>query len=331
MSSIESNIAQDLATKRRFEVASARPDARYTSKAKAWGDFWMNRVMLPTVVRWPGTVRTVKPFFIEMTWRTSGYLRGSLIANARRILGDAAGASAHSAMGRAVLGNFYDSICEIASGSRISLSEMQDRIGEVSGRDRYLEIRSLKRGAILVTAHLGAFEAAVAALRRDEARVHIVFHRDALRRFEKLRAAQHQRLGITEAPVDDGLGAWIKLRDALLNDEVVLMQGDRVMPGQQGVRLPFFNGHMLFPSGPVKLARMTGAPLVPVFAPRLQGDRVKIILEERINVDVEIDDPSRPDEMLVGLARVIEKMVRDYPEQWLVLQRAFCEDQARTS
>lgn len=253
------------------------------------------------------------------------------MANARRILGEAAGAGAHAAVGKAVLGNFYDSICEIASASRVSMIELQSRIGEVSGRDQYLQLRALKRGAILVTAHLGAFEAAVAALRRDEARIHIVFHRDTFRLFEELRAAQHQRLGIIEAPVDDGLGVWVKLRDALLNDEVVLMQGDRVMPGQHGVRLPFFNGHMLFPSGPVKLARMTGAPLVPVFAPRLPGGRVRILLGEAINVNSGADDPSHPHDDLVRLARIIEKVVHEFPEQWLVLHRAFCEDQATMS
>jgi lauroyl/myristoyl acyltransferase len=327
MRSIESDITQTLAAKHRLEVASARPDARYTTKAKAWSHFWMHRVMLPSVVRWPGLVRAVKPFCIEMTWRTSGYLRGSLVTNARRILGDAAGAGAHAAMGKTVLGNFYDSICEIANISRISMSELQGRVGAVSGRERYLKMRALKRGAILVTAHLGAFEAAVAALRRDEPRVHIVFHRDALERFERLRAALHERLDVIEAPVDNGLGVWINLRDALLNDEVVLMQGDRVMPGQRGVRLPFFNGHMLFPSGPVKLARMTGAPLVPVFAPRLPDGRAKIILEEPIIVSAGNEDPSRPDDALIQLARIIEQMVRAHPEQWLALQRAFCEDQ----
>ena len=52
-------------------------------------------------------------------------------------------------------------------------------------------------------------------------------------------------VGFLEAPVDDGLSVWVGLRDALLRNEVVLMQGDRVMPGQRGMRLPFLSGHMV--------------------------------------------------------------------------------------
>ena len=42
-------------------------------------------------------------------------------------------------------------------------------------------------------------------------------------------------------------------------DEVVAIQGDRVMPGQKGERLAFFDGHMLFPTGPVRLAIASGS------------------------------------------------------------------------
>src|SRR5439155_18426666 len=123
-------------------------------------------------------------------------------------------------------------------------------------------------------------------------------------------------------PVDEGFGLWLRLRDALSRDEVVMVQADRVMPGQKGVKVPFLHGHLLLPSGPVKLALASGAPIVPVFALRAPGGRIRIRIEEAI-----IAEPSdlSPHPALLRLAAVLEKYVRAYPEPWLNLQNAFFE------
>jgi KDO2-lipid IV(A) lauroyltransferase len=84
---------------------------------------------------------------------------------------------------------------------------------------------------------------------------------------------------------------------------------------------------MLVPIGPMKLAMMTGSPLVPIFAPRRIDGRVQIILEAPIDVT---DRNGGIGEALIRVAAAIERTVRAFPEQWLVLQRAFCEDQGMT-
>ena len=305
-------------------------NAQATGRQLSWGQFWVGVVMMWNVERHPSLVRLVKPFFMQMTWRTSSELRKSLLTNAQRLLGPAATPTQQKSLAKRVLWNFYDFICDMGTTARMSDAEVLARIEGVEGRERYLQTRALRRGAILVTAHLGSFETAVAALRQDEQRVHVVFRRDSMPRFENLRAAQRRRLNVIEAPVDEGLGVWVRLRDALLNDEVVLMQGDRVMPGQSGERVPFLGGHMLLPTGPVKLAMVTGAPLVPVFAPRTDKGRVRILLEEPIFVS---DAPAasrghkEPIPALLQLASVIQRYIREYPDQWLMLHRALLEDQ----
>src|SRR5262245_12975358 len=226
------------------------PEPSFSRTGRTWARFWVSWFMMWNLQRNPGLVRRTKPFFTTMAWRTSSSLRRSLLANARRILGDGAPIERQEALAKSVLANVYDFLCDIGDTPHLSDHELQGRVARVEGRDRYRQARSLKRGAILVTAHLGSFETAVAALRRDEPRVHIVFRRDPMERFERMRAAQRLRLGVIEAPVDDGLAVWVKLRDALLNDEVVLMQADRAMPGQTGHKVRFLHGHLLVPAGP---------------------------------------------------------------------------------
>ena len=112
---------------------------------------------------------------------------------------------------------------------------------------------------------MGSFELGVVALRELNERVHVVFRRDRVDAFEHLRSTLHQRLGVAEAALEEGWTVWMRLRGALQANEVVAIQGDRVMPGQRGMEMPFLRGHLSLPTGPVKLASASGAPIIPVF------------------------------------------------------------------
>lgn len=228
-----------------------------------------------------------------------------------------------------MVAHFLDAIVEMGINRSREPDRLLTLLSRVDGEDRYRAARASRRGAVLVTAHLGHFETAIAMLARIEPLIHVVLSRDESPRFERLRTEQHARLGVLDAPIDGGLGVWIRLRDALLADEVVLMQADRVMPGQSGVPVPFLDGHMRIPVGPVKLARLTGSPLIPVFAVADGEGRIRIVLESPVEVG---EAPARgtTDPALARLAVVVERYVRRYPDQWMCLHPALCEDEPPT-
>jgi KDO2-lipid IV(A) lauroyltransferase len=84
--------------------------------------------------------------------------------------------------------------------------------------------------------------------------------------------------------------------------------------------MPLLGGHVVLPTGPVKLAIASGAPVVPVFSVRTPGGKIRLFIEEAIEVGHDVD------KALAKLAAVIGKYVAAYPEQWLVLHPAFDED-----
>jgi lauroyl/myristoyl acyltransferase len=291
----------------------------------AAGSFWISALVW-TLRYQPWLPRLVRPVGLRCAWRFSSGMRTNLLLNARRILGESSTPAQREALGRAVLESFFDAIGDIAGACRLSDEQFAARLGGVEGIDNYRRARGLARGAIVVTAHLGAFETGLFALRQHEPRVHVVFRRDALRGFETLRSALRRRLGVIEAPVDEGVACWAALRDALLRNEVVLMQGDRVLPGQRGVAVSFIDGHVMLPPGPVKLALATGAPIVPIFAPRLPDKRVRIVVSEPIVLETHDRSSEVIAHALQRIACVIESQVREHPEQWLTVHRAWCED-----
>src|SRR6185437_11295988 len=93
-----------------------------------------------------------------------------------------------------------------------------------------------------------------------------------------------KKIGVVEVPLDQGWTVWMRLRDALANDEVVLIQGDRVMPGQKGQPVKFFDGHILMPTGPARLALVSGAPIIPVFFVRTPKGKIRLFIEDPILV-----------------------------------------------
>ena len=270
----------------------------------------------------PWLVRGFKPFFVWGAASVSRQIQNATSANARRIFGEGLSQHRITRFTRDVTASFYDFVADVGYALRLTPQQMYERVASAEHEARFYAIRTAKRGAIVVTAHMGSFEVGLAALRQTEEKVHVVFRRDPTDRFDQIRQLLRQRLGVIEAPVEEGWGLWMRLRDALVANEVVVLQGDRVMPGQKGQRVPFVGHHIMLPTGPVKLAQASGAPLVPIFSLRQPDGRIRIVVEEPI--DVNASDGIDP---MDKLARVLEKHVREYPEQWLMFHPAFCEDQ----
>lgn len=298
------------------------------SVLRAWAARAWLRLLFAATACAPGVLRVFRPVIIAGTWRVSPATRRGTMANAQRILGPGASAAECRKLGRRVVGSFFDSVVEFGANRDRTAAELRARIEAVEGLAGYERARALRRGAILVTAHLGSFETAVASLREREPRVHVVFQRDRFEGFERLRARQRSRLGVIEAPVDDGLAVWFRLRDALGADEVVLMQGDRTMPGQRGRAMPFLHGHVELPDGPVRLAELTGAPIIPTFAIVGAEGRVRIVLRPAIVVGGARAGAVDAKEAMSQLARSIAEVVARHPEQWLALEPMWVEDRA---
>lgn len=305
--------------------AAATPGARRHSRAATT---WLN-IFFFCARHAPWFVRACKPGCMALSKVCfTGPMRKGVDKNAKWLLGPDSDAAARRKLQDRVIEHFYMFVYDIGRASGMSRREILDQLDHIEGDEHYQAARALGRGAIIATAHMGSFEVGVAAARERESRIHVVFQRDRIEAFDTIRHRLHTQLDVSEAHVDEGWPVWAGLRDALEADEVVLMQADRVMPGQHGTTVPFCGGHIDLPLGPVKLAAMTGAPIVPVFAPRGPDGRIRLIIEPAIHVTPDQAAPreQHPPPALLELARVIEKQVRAHPEQWLMLQSLWHED-----
>jgi KDO2-lipid IV(A) lauroyltransferase len=115
---------------------------------------------------------------------------------------------------------------------------------------------------------------------------------------------------------------------AIRNGELVTLVPDRNFGGA-GYPVDFFGKPTTLPSGPVKLARETGAPLLPVIAYRksIQHRRREfffrlgqpIYIERTANRDDDIERGMRQ------LVAVLEQSISRAPEQWVMFQPVWPE------
>jgi KDO2-lipid IV(A) lauroyltransferase len=102
---------------------------------------------------------------------------------------------------------------------------------------------------------------------------------------------------------------------ALRNNEIVAIQLDRPVGAGGMRRVDFFGRPALFPSGPFVLARLAGAPVIPVFAPRLGRRHYAVCVGHSYEVSRD-RDPALLENAMSAVVREFEDAVRSYPTQW---------------
>ena len=265
----------------------------------------------------PRFMHLIRPLMLSITWRTASSWKDALRVNGRVILGPEATAEEIDAYGRAVLLSMQRYMEGLVIASRATEEGILSRIDDFKGIDQYREIRKRHRGAVLISMHMGEFEPAAALIRRFDAPMHILYRRDRISRLERIREVARKRFGVTAHAVDDGLAAWAALRDALERDEVVALHGDRVQPGQKGMKVDLLGHEMELPIGPFKLAFTCGAPLFPVFNRYLSGDRLALEIGSPIEVDSSIIQNPAESPAVQAWSRMLGERIREVPEQWL--------------
>ena len=125
------------------------------------------------------------------------------------------------------------------------------------------------KGVLLLTAHVGNWEAAGQLLSRIEVPVNVTgFDREtpAIRAMLDKSSRQHFKL----IPLTGSATDAIPLVAALRRGEIVCMLGDRNY-GSPSASVPFLGGEAPFPVGAYVMAAIAGAPVIEVFSLREPG------------------------------------------------------------
>ena len=199
-----------------------------------------------------------------------------------------------------------------------------DAIVRVEGWDRFLCAQRLGKGVIFGSAHLGpvalvgqvlmhrGYTLTLPAEKTDSELMHAV---------NRARQAQ----GLVLVPMDSAFAIHRVIRDG----GVLGILADRAVTGI-GERVEFFGRTALLPSAHVALALRTGAALVPAFTWRENG-----LLHARIEEPLVLAPTGdREADVRAGVrqfAAVLERYIKEHPEQWTVFRPVWDEPTGRAA
>ena len=271
----------------------------------------------------PFLIKLLKPMLVWSAYIFSTYLRRNLSNNASFLLGSDSTPRERSRFARRLIAKHFEFLQDFNRMQDWSQRQFLDLIDSVDGIEHYHAARSHGRGLIVTTAHMGSYEVGLAEIMAHETDVHVVYMPNDQAPFERLRSRFRQRIGAVEHDASQGIRLWIELKNALDRNAVVVIQGDRVMPGQSGQFVPFSNGQLELPLGPIKLAAASGAAVLPIFCLYSKAPRVRIEVGEPIIVCR--DERPFDQAALEALSGSIEQVVSRQPDQWLAAHSALIQ------
>jgi lauroyl/myristoyl acyltransferase len=238
--------------------------------------------------------------------------RAAVRSNLRVILGEKASPAQLQYQLRWTFRCFGKSLAELADRRRID-ARFTDRCLTFKGVEHVRAARTAGRGAVLVGAHMGNWEMVGAAASLRGAPVLAIVQPHPNPRVHRFFMSQRERLDYRVLPV--GHAARPILRHLAANGLVALL-GDRPY-GEEGLEVEFFGRATLLPTGPARLALISGAELIPWFVVRRFDDSFTIAFEPPIPRPVSGSSRERARAMTQAFARVLETYVRENPSQWL--------------
>ena len=187
--------------------------------------------------------------------------------------------------------------------------------GEFKGVEILQSALAKGKGVILLSAHLGNWEFGSIFLRSRNYPLNVVAlghntpSTSAL--VSRLRKSKVQKV----IEVSKSYFSGIEILRCLRNNEIVAMIGDRDFLGN-GMAITFFGKKVRFPIGPVVLAMKSGAALIPAFVVKQPDGKYYGVLEQPLSLILEGNQDEVIEKNLSKTARIFEKYIRAYPDQW---------------
>jgi predicted LPLAT superfamily acyltransferase len=224
--------------------------------------------------------------------------------------------------GRATLGMVYTHVLRFAE---VAL----DRVFIVSGKNRYFEVTrtghhylealgASRRGAILLGAHLGSFEAMRMQADREGFSIHFLGQFRNARMINAALTKLNPRSSARLIAKGDGVEFMLRIREKLRQGDRVAILADRVAPGERVAEVDFLGGKARFPTGPYLLAALLKCPVYLTFGLYRAPNRYDLFCEP-FEEEIQLPREAR-DEALHAYAQKfatrLEHYVRLAPDNW---------------
>jgi KDO2-lipid IV(A) lauroyltransferase len=188
---------------------------------------------------------------------------------------------------------------------------------KISGMEHIRTAHEKGRGVLVLTAHFGNWELLPVLGAHLKYPCSYVYRPLDAAALEKFLARTRTRFGGVKIPKKKSFRKILKFLD---QKGLVFLLMDQSVGRREGISVPFFNRPASTNRGLALLALKTGAPVVPIFLVREESGFRGLILPE-VPLIRTGDKEKDIEANTLAYNRVIESVVRKYPEQWFWVHR----------
>jgi lauroyl/myristoyl acyltransferase len=170
------------------------------------------------------------------------------------------------------------------------------------------------RGAIVLTAHAGPWDAAAARLAETAGReVIVVMQGEADERARAIHDGVRRRAGMRVVHVGEHPLDGLPLVHALKAGGLLAIQLDRTAPSGRGLPVRLFDREVVVPEGPFRLAQLARVPLLPLFVRRRGHFDYHLVVYPPIEVEPGAATLARAAQ---DASDAMARFIRECPTQW---------------
>jgi KDO2-lipid IV(A) lauroyltransferase len=183
------------------------------------------------------------------------------------------------------------------------------------------------QGVIILTAHLGSFDTMGSAVAARGFPIAALTARTTSRFMFEFVSFLRQAHGVQliEASSSGVREAIAHLRQGnvlcLLSDRDFFLNGQHVV---------FFGEETTLPTGAARLARDTGATIVPIFTIRLENGHA-LIIEPSFTIEKTADRDADVELGMTMVMSALERAISNAPDQWVMFQQVWPDDETATT
>lgn len=174
------------------------------------------------------------------------------------------------------------------------------------------------RGVVILTAHIGNWEWLSAAITFSGIPVTAIIKRQPNEQHTRLLNEFREMVGVEV--FSRGTTELVGAAKALKKGKTLGFLADQDA-GPGGAFIDFLGTEASTPLGPAVFSKRFHSPIVPAFIVRRPDGKHKVIVGEAMYVEDRGDDRRDLYDITVKMTRIVEGIIREYPEQWLWFQK----------
>jgi predicted LPLAT superfamily acyltransferase len=172
------------------------------------------------------------------------------------------------------------------------------------------------KGGILLSAHVGNWEAAGHLLHRLDTKINVVMFDGEHRGIKQFLEGVTGGRNLNVIVVKDDLSHVYAIGEALRKNELICLHADRFLEGNKTITIDFLGGPARFPEGPFLLAAAFNVPVSVVFAFKETNRHYHFYGSRMIQREEGESKKDFVTRLLGAFVQQLDQKIKMYPTQW---------------